>query len=96
MRTHSVVVKSVPALHNAYMPPKRRFGPNRLKAIRRARRLSQEELAEGAGVTHATISRLETGKQALGQPLLDDLALVLRVSRGQIFDGPVPPTPDDE
>ncbi len=36
----------------------------RLRAIRESRTLTQRELAEKAGITHATISRIENGQSA--------------------------------
>jgi len=81
------------SVHNMYMArPPRRFRPHLLRPIRKAKGLTLEAVAERVGVSHATIQRIETFQQPLGQPILDDLALALRVTRGQILDGPVPDT----
>ncbi len=46
-----------------------RFGANLLR-VRQARRLSQENLAERAGIHRTQISMLETGRR---QPMLETL-----------------------
>lgn len=51
------------------MNPSERFGENLLR-IRQARKLSQENLAEGAGIHRTQISLLEGGRR---QPLLETL-----------------------
>lgn len=69
------------AVHSVYMPrrtvrsiPKHRRRPTFIRQWRDARKLSQEVLAERIGVSHATISRIETGKQDYNQTLLELLA----------------------
>jgi len=62
--------------------------PN-LRALRKARDLTQAELAEKSGVTQATISDLESGKQHMAQfATLRQLAKALRVSVGDLFEKP--------
>jgi transcriptional regulator with XRE-family HTH domain len=56
----------------------------RLRLIRKRRGLTQEQLAERAGVTHGTISRLETGKLGASQALLIDLAAALGISLAEL------------
>jgi transcriptional regulator with XRE-family HTH domain len=72
------------------------YGPNRVRAIRKARGLSLEAVAGEIGISHSILSRVERGKNGLSQPLIDELAMILRVRRGQLFDGPVPTRSDDE
>jgi transcriptional regulator with XRE-family HTH domain len=63
-----------------------RFGENLLR-IRQARRLSQESLAERAGIHRTQISMFETGQR---QPLLETLvrlAGALEVSLPTLLDG---------
>ncbi len=74
-------------------PVQPRFGPNYLRRWRRHRKLTLEQLAELVDVSHPTIQRIETRKQPLGQPILDDLATVLRTTRGSLLDRP--PNDDD-
>ena len=70
-----------------------RFGENLLR-IRQARRLSQEALAERAGVHRTQISLFETGQR---QPLLETLirlAGALEVTLSMLLEGVVfVPTP---
>jgi transcriptional regulator with XRE-family HTH domain len=59
--------------------------PARLKALRKARQLTQEAIAEAAGVTHGTISRLERGLFAPSHSLLVRLAPALGVSVAELL-----------
>lgn len=54
--------------------------PARLRALRKEAGLTQEELAERAGVTHGTISRIERGKIALTEDMRFKLAAALDLS----------------
>lgn len=53
---------------------------DRLRQSRRDRRLSLQQIADNAGISAATLSRIETGKQSL------DVALFLRLA--EILDTP--------
>lgn len=52
--------------------------PNRVREFRKAAGVTQEQLAEKLNTTHATIQRIETGKQALTDTWLYALAKVLK------------------
>jgi transcriptional regulator with XRE-family HTH domain len=68
------------------MNPSERFGENLLR-IRQARKLSQENLADRAGIHRTQISLLEGGRR---QPLLETLvrlAGALDVSIDALFEG---------
>ena len=69
------------ALHHAYMkrvtPNFRRRQQYRTTFIRQwreARGLTLEQLAERIGTTHASLSRIERGKQPYTQPMLEAIA----------------------
>lgn len=60
--------------------------PARLRQLREARRLSQQDLAAATGITQRLLSEYETGKT---QPRLDNLqriATALGVSLGKLLD----------
>lgn len=57
---------------------------NRLKTLRTQRSLTQEKLAEMVGVTHATIQRWESGKVAMTDERIADLARVLGIKPWEI------------
>ena len=59
---------------------------NHLKAWRKFRHLTQEELADAVGTTKAVISNLETGARPLSAKWLDKFAPVLNTSPGYILD----------
>lgn len=67
------------------MPTTKNKIPNRLKDLRVSRGLSQEQLAERLGTTHATISRMESLVQRLSDRWLRKLAVVLQATPGQIL-----------
>ncbi|WP_369680685.1 helix-turn-helix domain-containing protein [Bittarella massiliensis (ex Durand et al. 2017)] len=70
--------------------------PVRLAVLRRARRLSQEELAEGVGVTRQAVSRWERGTARPDTANLARLAQVLGVALGDFLSSaghPSPPCP---
>ena len=58
----------------------------RLKALRNARGLSLDGLGERAGLSPSTISRVETGKRALGLDVLVALANALDISLDALLD----------
>jgi transcriptional regulator with XRE-family HTH domain len=56
--------------------------------IRESRGLSQGQLAEMAGCTQATISRLESGKMKPRYELIEAIAAALKVHPGALFTMP--------
>jgi len=56
-----------------------------LRQIRRDHRLSLRHVAEQAGVSVATLSRVETNKQSVDVALLLALAEVLHISAGDLL-----------
>lgn len=91
--TFGDVESLVPIVHSVYMPrapkPKKpRFSRHFLKEWRLKKGLTQEELGALIGRSHATVQRIETRQTALTQPVLDELALALKTSRGKILDEP--------
>ena len=58
-----------------------------LRRIRRDHRFSLRHVAEQAGISVATLSRVETNKQSVDVALLLALAEVLHVSAGELLDG---------
>lgn len=66
---------------------------NRIRELRRKRKMSQEKLAELCGVTHGTISRLEQGGIKVNDYYLGLLAKAFAVPAVQILtDEPMPKT----
>lgn len=68
-------------LHHAYMrkplAPRKTATAFRMTFIRNwrnHRKRTLEELADKIGITHASLSRIETGKQPYSQPILEALA----------------------
>lgn len=59
---------------------------NHLKAWRKFRHLTQEELADKAGTTKAVVSNLETGVRPLSPKWLDRFAPILHTTAGYILD----------
>jgi transcriptional regulator with XRE-family HTH domain len=57
----------------------------RLRAAREAALLSQRELAEAAGITQSTLSRLEMGKQTARGKTVRALAIALKVDSAQLL-----------
>ncbi len=58
-----------------------------LKALREAKGLTQQQLAEAVGVRQATISDLETGKsRRIELDLIERLAKALRVKPGELLE----------
>jgi transcriptional regulator with XRE-family HTH domain len=58
----------------------------RLKELRAKRKLSQEELAERAGITSQYLSRLENGRHDPSLSVLVKLANALGVKVGKLLD----------
>lgn len=67
---------------------------NRLREIRRQRGLNQAKLADLAGMSPITVSRLETGERLLKEDTAIDLARALKCQPGDLMplitDGSVP------
>jgi transcriptional regulator with XRE-family HTH domain len=57
-----------------------------LKLLRERRLMTQEDLAEAAGVGIATISRFETGKVKPSLRTIRALAKPLRISAEELYD----------
>jgi transcriptional regulator with XRE-family HTH domain len=64
----------------------KRFGENLLR-VRQARRLSQESLAELAGIGRDQISIIENGRRKPGVETVVRLAGALEVSTESLFEG---------
>jgi transcriptional regulator with XRE-family HTH domain len=64
----------------------KRFGENLLR-VRQARRLSQESLAELAGIGRDQISIIENGRRKPGVETVVRLAGALQVSTESLFEG---------
>lgn len=58
----------------------------RIKEIRKRRRLSQEQLAERAGISSQYVSNIERGKENPTLDLLFSLANALKVPLGEMCD----------
>lgn len=59
----------------------------RLRELRKARGLTQAQLADTAGLRQGTISELETGtSQSIAFDTLDRLALALGVEPGELLE----------
>lgn len=54
-------------------------------ALRRARRVSQEELARAVGVTRQTITSIEVGKYTASLPLAHKIAVYFGLSIEEVF-----------
>lgn len=65
--------------------PKARRRPTFIRAWRKHRELTLENLAERIGVTHASLSRIERGEQPYNQDLLDLLAEELRCAPADLL-----------
>ncbi len=50
-----------------------------IKFFRKARGLTQQELAEAVGVTHDQISQIERGKSAIGQKTFEKICQQLGI-----------------
>jgi transcriptional regulator with XRE-family HTH domain len=57
----------------------------RLKKIRQAREMTQEQLAERAGVTREYIARLEAGRYDPSLSTIERLAKALKVKVGDLL-----------
>lgn len=66
----------------------RHIGRN-VRIIREARRVSQGQLAEDAGMTLPTVGKIERGEQSLSMDSLHLIAKLLDTTPGRLIDGPV-------
>lgn len=57
----------------------------RIRKVRRARGMSQEMLAERAGISTTHMSHIETGNTKLSLPVLVDLAAALEVRTDELL-----------
>lgn len=58
----------------------------RIKELRKARKLSQEELADAVGTTRQTITSIEVGKYTASLPLAYKIARYFGLSIEEVFD----------
>lgn len=59
---------------------------NKIKELRKARKLSQEELAEAVGTTRQTITSIEVGKYTASLPLAYKIARYFGLTIEDVFD----------
>ena len=59
---------------------------SRIRELRKARKLSQEELAEAVGTTRQTITSIEVGKYTASLPLAYKIARFFGLSIEEVFD----------
>ena len=59
----------------------------RIRALRRERKLSQEQLAEKVWISTTHMSHIENGSTKLSLPVLVDLAAALDVSANELLSG---------
>jgi transcriptional regulator with XRE-family HTH domain len=67
------------------LKPEAPYGRTQIRAWRKHRGRTLEQLAESIGVTHATLSRIERGKQPYSQPLLEALADALNTDAASLL-----------
>lgn len=61
------------------------LGHTYIKAWRKHRELTQDQLADAIGITTASLSRIENGKQPYNQRQVEQIATVLRCSTGDLL-----------
>ena len=61
----------------------------RIRKIRKAHGLSQEELAERVNISTTHMSHIETGNTKLSLPVFVDIAAALEVRTDELLDDPV-------
>ncbi|MDO5400069.1 MAG: helix-turn-helix transcriptional regulator [Eubacteriales bacterium] len=59
---------------------------NSIRALRKGRKLSQEELAEAVGTTRQTITSIEVGKYTASLPLAWKIAHYFGLTIEEVFD----------
>ncbi len=72
------------------------FIGRRLREIRKARRLSQQEVAERVGIPQSNLSRIENGKQRLNLSVLVNVLGLYRMTLDDFFSGTEPGRPVNE
>lgn len=95
--TSGVVELGISLVHDVYMhrrtakkvisrlKPEPRFGMTFIKNWRKHRGLTQQQLADRIGTTHATIQRVENGKTPYNQPMLEALADALQTEPASLL-----------
>ena len=58
----------------------------KIRELRKARKLSQEELAEAVGTTRQTITSIEVGKYTASLPLAYKIARYFGLTIEEVFD----------
>ena len=58
----------------------------RIRELRKARKLSQEELADAVGTTRQTITSIEVGKYTASLPLAYKMARFFGLTIEEVFD----------
>ena len=59
---------------------------SRIRELRKARKLSQEELADAVGTTRQTITSIEVGKYTASLPLAYKIARFFGLTIEEVFD----------
>ena len=59
---------------------------SRIRELRKARKLSQEELADAVGTTRQTITSIEVGKYTASLPLAWKIARFFGLTIEEVFD----------
>jgi putative transcriptional regulator len=59
---------------------------SKIRELRKARKLSQEELAEAVGTTRQTITSIEVGKYTASLPLAYKIARFFGLTIEEVFD----------
>lgn len=77
--------------YNGRMLRKQRWGKNYIREWRLPTGLTLWDIAEQIGSTHATLSRIETGKLPYNQGVLEAVALIFRCHPAELL---MPPPPD--
>jgi transcriptional regulator with XRE-family HTH domain len=60
--------------------------PNRLYALRKARDLTLQDLAERTNLSRAHVQKLETGERELSKPVMERLARALGVPEADLLN----------
>ena len=64
----------------------RSYMASQIRELRKARKLSQEELAEAVGTTRQTITSIEVGKYTASLPLAYKIARFFGLTIEEVFD----------
>ena len=59
---------------------------SKIRELRKARKLSQEELADAVGTTRQTITSIEVGKYTASLPLAYKIARFFGLTNEEVFD----------